>query len=147
MAPKKALVLVFLLLILGVSCGKKKWPQPNASQELFSIKIARCTRKGKCVRIKSRISGATQNLKGVALQMEELEATGSCPTCPFRVGRTFNLVRRDSELKIKGDILLVRICKLEKGHTYRFRLVGKNIHPELKDDRSEVFLPENRKSD
>lgn len=136
------LVIFSAACILG--CGKKEWPSPNVQEEEFTLKYVNSTRAQNCLRLTARVSGEQDNLSAVTLLVQDLGEGADCPTCPFRVSRTFRLSRGDPSLSLEGNTLHLQVCGLESGGDYRFKLVGENIYPEIGKTRTRTFSPQEK---
>ncbi len=139
--------LVFFIIFSAAciwGCGKKEWPSPNVQEEKFALEYMNSTRVEDCLRLNVRVSGEQDNLSAVSLLVQDLGEGADCPTCPFRVSRTFRLSRNSPSLSIEGNLLHLQVCGLESDRDYRFKLVGENIYPEIGSTQTRTFSPQEK---
>ncbi|WP_291319057.1 hypothetical protein [Desulfonatronospira sp.] len=125
-----------LLLVLGAGCGKKVWPEPEADDERFEIKIEQARLEGDCLYVQARLRGNYQNLTGVILEVEE--SVVPCPGCPFMATSSEVLSPGAQEVHMDGDLLQVSHCGVDSEKYKRVRLTGVNVYRDLGDVRSNV---------
>lgn len=131
-------LLAVLLLPLLASCGKKGWPEPLILQERFEFGNLYGVREGDCLVVKARLEGKWENMTSVRLEFSDTDI--DCPTCPFHPSQESLLAMDDPELSVEDEVLTIRHCGLDPSATYRWRLVGYNVHEELEPETSEVRL-------
>ncbi|MFO7728894.1 MAG: hypothetical protein R6X11_11265 [Desulfonatronovibrio sp.] len=130
--------LLVVLLILGIAgCGKKEWPEPDASQEKFSISEISGQIEDSCLIIKSEISGNRQNLGRIILELEISD--DPCPTCPFLITDSIFLKPDSRAVTIKENHLTIVHCGLEPDKYYRARLRLDNLYPMIREVTSRVI--------
>ena len=125
-----------MLLVLGVGCGKKVWPEPEADDERFEIKIEQARLEGECLHIQARLKGNYQNLAEVTLEVEE--SVVPCPGCPFMATSSEVLPPGAQEVHMEGDLLQVSLCGFDPEKYNRVRLTGVNVYRDLGDVHSNV---------
>lgn len=128
----KALILLCFLLcaILTTSgCGKKVWPEPRTAEESFSWHNATARLEAGCLEVQSTLKGNIQNLDSVIVEYEPLGEQGGCLSCPFQARGWQELTIASPQLKRQGSRLEMAVCGLDPSLEYRWRLVGRNIHP------------------
>lgn len=133
---KKTLI---LLLILGVAgCGKKVWPEPDASGEKFTISITSHQMQASCLEIKARIEGNHLNLSTITLELEASQEP--CPTCPFLVSESVVLQPGSREVERLENSLTITHCGLNPDKYYRARLRAGNIYSIIREETSGVVV-------
>ena len=129
------------LLLLGLTaCGKKSWPEPNASQERFDFKDESAQIAHNCLEIKTKISGNKDNISKIILELTETDTATDCPTCPFHPELRVEFPLSDPQLKIGRKSISLRYCNIESGVSYRWRLVGYSSYPGLGAVASRVIM-------
>ncbi|MFW5837355.1 MAG: hypothetical protein ACOCVM_05060 [Desulfovibrionaceae bacterium] len=136
----RALPCILLLVLLACSpgCGKKVWPEPQASQDAFHWKPAEVSRDKSCLFVEAQVSGAVKNIASITVEIELLDA--ECPECPFSMdlGRTVH--PGDPGFRRAGSNIQLYLCGLNPDQGYRFRLVGRNVFPGLAPAVSRVYV-------
>ncbi len=125
-----------MLLVLGAGCGKKVWPEPEADDERFGIKIEEARLEDKCLHITSRITGNYRNLAGLTLEVEESGVP--CPGCPFMATSSEVLSPGSDRVNLDGDFLQFSYCRMDPEKYNRIRLTGVNVFRDLGDVHSNV---------
>lgn len=134
--PAAALLLGLICIGLLAGCGKKAWPEPSAPEDVFSFTDVAGTSTGECTVITSRLAGNWRNLSAVYLQL----SWDDCTDCPFKPLTTREFVPGGENCEVGPDgRLRITACEMDPGVAYRWRLIGKNVHPTLGDARSEVY--------
>ncbi len=126
-----------LLLILGIGCGKKVWPEPDAEEEKFSLHIEEVVLEDKCLYLTAEIRGNQRNLAGLVLELEKSEIP--CPGCPFLVSESFAPALDSPEVHLQDCRIKIVYCFIDSRKYYRIRLTGRNVFPEIQDVRSNVI--------
>ncbi len=135
------LVLMLGLMLPGLSgCGKKSWPEPNASQERYDFKSESAQIRHNCLNIKAKISGNKDNISKIILEITETDTPTDCPTCPFHPEMRVEFPLSDPQLQINKGTLTLQYCSLEADASYRWRLVGYNSYPGLGAVTSRVIM-------
>ncbi|MFW6323587.1 MAG: hypothetical protein ACOC0U_00855 [Desulfovibrionales bacterium] len=139
----KNIFLLFFLVFLLAGCGVKKWPEPQASEERFSLREVSADRRNACVRITGLVTGNFENLGRVEVLLEKVDPDlGDCPECPFSPTRTVVLQKNDPDLILDKPLIRARICELEPKSAFRLRLVATNTFPVLDLVESEILFLE-----
>lgn len=131
-----AVLLVFLLFTGG--CGKKVWPEPDASAEEFTLTISQYQFEANCLIIQGGIEGKAENLAGIILELEE--TSSPCPACPFKLSSSAEYDPGTPGYSRDRDSFTLRYCGLSREKYYRARLRGKNVYSVIKDTRSRVKI-------
>lgn len=131
-------ILIFFgwLALILYGCGKKNPPTPIAKQDKFFWEEVQGTREGNCLNIKAHLGGKYQNLKEVILELEAQQEP--CPGCPFNPTQKIYFDFSSPQIKRKSSSLWISYCELGKGLHYRWRLVGINIYPQIKETTTQV---------
>jgi len=138
-----AIVTLMLSLALFVSgCGKKGWPDPQLEEDRFAWGQMQHLRQGECLDARALVHGAPEKLGDVYLQWMELDANEDCPGCPFEVTDRIRLGDGSSELKRQNGVIRILVCEWTPEVSYRWRLVGMNIHRGLNPVISPVQFSE-----
>jgi hypothetical protein len=135
---KGMLILIFIFNIAG--CGKKVWPEPDASLEKFTISITHQQMQADCLNILAEISGNHRNLATIILELEISEEP--CPTCPFIVSTSIPVDPGSPEAVLLGNQLTIVNCGLDPDKYYRARLKAGNVYPVIRDVMSGVVVIE-----
>ena len=124
--------LLILLLASGCALGKKEWPNPQQSEDAFTLEILAAERTDECLLLKLAVSGAVNRLYRASIEYEVVgddEGEG-CQGCPFVPRGAKHVARSSSEFDLKGHTLTLNLCGLDLQKTYRFRVAGKSELPE-----------------
>jgi len=128
-----ALVLLAVLALGLVSCGKRDWPAPQVSEDRFRIRTVTVQRGQGCLIVDCELAGAWVNLDSVRLHIEAIgnEPGDGCPTCPFvpRISRFYG--PGAPEMRRDMNRLIITACDLDPKKTYRIQLVASNVYPAL----------------
>jgi len=141
-SPALAALMLCLLLLGALSCGKREWPSPIASEDRFRIRTVTAQRAQDCIVVDCELAGAWQNLNEVRLLIEAIgtEPGDGCPTCPFtpRIMRHFGpgapAMRQDM------NRVVITACGLDPKKTYRLQIVASNVFPALNLVMSELVI-------
>lgn len=121
-------VVAVCLLVVGAGCGKKGWPEPRLDEDRFSWGQIQHQRQDACLDARALVLGAVNKVGPVYLEWMRWEGPEDCPECPFtRTGRTL-LRERSSEIKRQNGVIRILFCEWEPDVSYRWRLVGWNVH-------------------
>ena len=136
-------VLLLVLLALGlVSCGKREWPAPQLSEDRFRLRSMTVQRGGNCLIVDCELTGAWANLDSVRLHLEAIgtEPGDGCPTCPFvpRISRFYG--PGAPEMRRDMNRLIITVCDLDPKKTYRVQLVASNVYPALNLVMSDLVI-------
>jgi hypothetical protein len=135
---KGMLILIFIFNVSG--CGKKVWPEPDASLEKFSISITHQQMQADCLEIHAEVSGNHRNLASIVLELEISEEP--CPACPFIVSTSIPMDPGSPEAVLLQNQLSIVHCGLDPDKYYRARLRAGNVHPVIRDVMSGVVIIE-----
>ena len=135
--------LLLALLALGmVSCGKREWPAPQLSEDRFRLRSISVQRGQGCLIVDCELAGAWANLDSVRLHIEAIgdQPGDGCPTCPFvpRISRFFG--PGAPEMRRDMNRLIITACDLDPKKTYRVQLVASNVFPALELVVSELVI-------
>lgn len=127
-------VMLIAMLCLGlVSCGKRDWPTPQLSEDRFRLRSVTVQRGQDCLIVDCELAGAWANLDSVRLHIEAIgsEPGDGCPTCPFvpRISRFYG--PGAPEMRRDMNRLIITACGLDPKKTYRLQLVASNVYPAL----------------
>lgn len=136
------LVSIAATLLFAYGCGRKSWPEPMAELERFDFTKVTGYLENGCLKIRARISGKAENLKGFSVELARSGEGGDCPTCPFHAQQRIEVPLNAPNLKMDKRRLLLEQCGLEPGAAYRWRLVGYSSYPGLKPTETGVFYTE-----
>ena len=133
-----ALLLILLAVLILSGCGRKVWPQPQAGQETFAWEQVNGTSEKGCLRITGQLSGQSAHLASVTIELEPNPISEACLSCPFQPSASRTVDMGSPQVTRTQDTVTLRICELESGRTYRWRLQGNNIYPSLSPAASTV---------
>ena len=140
--PTRLLTLLLLILFALAACGKREWPSPISSEDKFRWRTVQAMRSKACIILNMEAGGAWQNIDTVKVMLEPIgEGPGDgCEKCPFspRLVRTFT--PGDAAYRRDMNRIVLTICDLDPGKTYRVQVVGFNIFPSLDTVLSELML-------
>ncbi len=128
-----ATLMLCVLLVGALSCGKREWPSPVQSEDRFRLRTVTAQRAQDCIVVDCELAGAWQNLHEVRLLIEVIgtEPGDGCATCPFvpRIVRQFGpgspAMRQDM------NRVVITACGLDPKKTYRLQVVASNVFPAL----------------
>lgn len=137
-----AAVLLALLALGMVSCGKREWPAPQLSEDRFRLRSMSVQRGQGCLIVDCELAGAWANLDSVRLHIEAIgdQPGDGCPTCPFvpRISRFYG--PGATEMRRDMNRLIITACDLDPKKTYRVQLVASNVFPALELVVSELVI-------
>ncbi|TVQ96536.1 MAG: hypothetical protein EA399_15745 [Desulfovibrionales bacterium] len=131
-------LLMGLVLVFGTGCGKKAWPEPQLDEDRFYWGQIQHQRQGACLDARALVHGAANKLGNVYLEWMEWDRPEDCPECPFEVTSRVLLADRSSELKRQNGVIRILLCEWDPDLSYRWRLVGMNVHRGLGAVESQV---------
>lgn len=142
---KMHLITLFAMLALtlaafSLGCGKKSWPEPQATGERFDFKNVQGVIKKGCLSVRAGIGGKGENLAKIVLELAETGTAADCPTCPFTPTQRIEFPLTADGLKYTDKRLLVEHCGLNPDGMYRWRLVGYNAYPGIRPIVSAVIM-------
>lgn len=126
------------VLLVGAGCGKKGWPEPRLDEDRFSWGQIQHQRQGACLDARALVDGAANKLGSVYLEWMRMDTKEDCPDCPFEVTGRVLLGDGSSEFKRQNGVIRILFCELEPEASYRWRLVGRNVHRGLGSVPSQV---------
>lgn len=116
--------LLLLALACAAGCGKKVWPEPQASEDAFHWGPVEVSRDKGCLLLETRVTGAVDNLASVTVEIEILDR--DCPGCPFDMDTGRTVYPGDPGFRLAGRTAQLYVCGLDPDQGYRFRLKGHN---------------------
>lgn len=124
--------LMIALLASGCALGKKEWPNPQQSEDAFTLEVLAAERTEDCLLLKLAVSGAVERLYRASIEYEVVgdEEGEGCQGCPFVPRGAKHIARSSSEFDLKGHTLTINLCGLNPQKIYRFRVAGKSELPE-----------------
>ena len=125
--------LLITLLVSGCALGKKEWPNPQQSEDAFTLEVLVAERTDDCLLLKLAVSGDVERLYRASIEYEVVgdgEGEG-CQGCPFVPRGAKHVARSNSEFDLKGNTLTLNLCGLDPQKTYRFRVSGKSELPTI----------------
>lgn len=136
-----SLTCLILILCILVGCGKKDWPKPLVKQDVFQWGDVQASLQGNCLYIQGSLTGASQNLDRVRLEIEAITPGGEqCTACPFQANEFYAYRSSDPDIKIAGRIVELVLCGKSQSKEYRVRLVGENAYRVLGEVPSPVVI-------
>jgi len=111
--------------------GKKEWPEPQESQDSFSLELLVGDKQDNCLLLEIAITGAVERLYRASIQYEfvgDVEGAG-CDGCPFVPRDAVHFTRNQKGFALNGNNLTLSLCGLDSGKNYRFRVAGKSELP------------------
>lgn len=128
-------VLPFAMVLLAVvslaACGKAGMPVPRKTQDTFTISEAGVTVLGGCLAAHGTVTGAMRNFDRVMIEVEPVQPYEDCPGCPFVAREYQEFSASAAQFDAETGRFLLSFCPVEAAPMYRWRLVGKNVHPGL----------------
>ena len=123
--------LLIALLASGCALGKKEWPNPQQSEDAFTLEVLAAERTDDCLVLKLAVTGAVERLYRASIEYEVVgDGDGEgCQGCPFVPRGAKHIARNSSEFDLKGNTLSISLCGLDPQKTYRFRVAGKSELP------------------
>ncbi len=128
------------LLVIGTGCGKKGWPEPRLDEDRFTWGPIQHQRQGACLDARALVHGAANKLGFVYLEWMRLDTAEDCPDCPFEVTERVRLGDGSSEFKRQNGVIRILFCEWDPESSYRWRLVGLNVHRGLGSVPSQVVF-------
>lgn len=134
MRPSLLLFIVIIMAqftLLGCALGKKEWPEPQASDDTFSLELIKADRQDACLVLEVAIKGAANRLYRASIQYEVVggEDGEGCIGCPFVPRDVVHYTRDQREFMLASKILKINLCDLDPARNYRFRVAGKSELP------------------
>lgn len=118
---RNLLLLVVIGLASTLACGNKQWPRPELAEESFAFTKVNGQRQVQCLLVSAEITGNTESLKTVSLQIEKADG---CPDCPFSPDRRIEYLPGDPRFLIKDGTLSLSYCDPDLEQMFRWRLTG-----------------------
>ncbi|CAK7013181.1 MAG: hypothetical protein DELT_02146 [Desulfovibrio sp.] len=126
-----AMPLLLTAIFFLAACGKAGMPVPKKTQDTFTITGAGVTVMGKCLAARGTVTGAVNNFERVMVEVDPIDSHDDCPGCPFNAGESQEFSASDVQFDAKTGQFLLSFCPSTEAPMYRWRLVGKNVHPGL----------------
>ncbi|THB65135.1 MAG: hypothetical protein D6E12_13295 [Desulfovibrio sp.] len=137
-ARSLALGVLGVLVLVSLGCGRKSWPEAQILAEEFGYKTIHAVREEGCLVIRTALDGKWQNMSRMLLEISDTDT--DCPGCPFYPSQEVEVSTEAGNLMQEEEVLIIRLCGLNEGQTYRWRLVAYNVYDELGPVISEVRL-------
>lgn len=119
---------VLLASALALSaCGKAGMPSPKNKQDSFSFSQPQLTLLGECLVARGNITGATDNLESITLEVAPILSYDDCPGCPFVAQERGEFSSAAAHLDPLSGEFMFSFCPETQAPMYRWRLVGKNV--------------------
>lgn len=128
MKTKHSLVMLALLPVLALGCGKKAMPEAQDAREKFTWKSAKATATANCLDINAELSGNLRNIAGVVLELEQAGTGEDCPNCPFLPVERKEFAIDNLSAQGKAGRIELDYCPETKAPAYRWRLVARNVY-------------------
>lgn len=126
-------IILFVLFLALMACGKKEWPQPVATEEAIFIDHIDARRDGNCLLINAKVGGKLHNLEFFMVEVEE----NGCPTCPFRATFVQKIYPYGSGVRQRENSYVITLCQSFGSPNLRIRLKAENtlsiIDPAISD--------------
>lgn len=121
-------IIAALCLLVGCALGKKEWPEAQAGEDAFSLKLIKAERKEQCLLLEVAINGAAHRLYRASIQYEIVggEDGEGCLGCPFVPRDSVHFTRDQREFMLASKVLKMSLCDLDPSKEYRFRVAGKS---------------------
>lgn len=134
--------LAVFLLAFSMGCGKKGWPEPQIDEDRFFWGQIQHQRQGACLDARALVHGAADKLGDVYLEWMQGDIPEDCPECSFEVTGRVLLGDGASEFKRQNGVIRILFCEWDTESSYRWRLLGMNVHRGLGSVESHVeFSP------
>lgn len=134
-------VFVLLCCLCVTGCGKKVWPEPDDSQEKFTVSIKDYQIvNDDCLDIYVEIEGRQSNVASMTLEFDASD--DPCSTCPFQANTTTFIEPGSPLVRQEQGQMIIRRCEIDPDKHYRARLRAKNIYSIIRDVTSNVILIE-----
>lgn len=131
-------ILLGLILIHCLACGKKEWPHPVIHQDSLSWKAIEAKVQDNCLVIQARLIGQAENLSQVVLLLEATDQP--CPKCPFKPNKKIPFTLPCTQIKLNGQILTLTYCDLDPEQApFRIQLLGLNSFSSLQPAYSRIL--------
>jgi hypothetical protein len=142
LAALAALLLLVQAVLSGCALGKKEWPQPQQSEDTFTLEIMAAERTDTCLLLTIAVGGAAHRLYRASIQYEIVGGGDGegCAGCPFVPRDAVHFTRNQGAFDLVGNTLKLSLCTLEPDKEYRFRVAGKNDLPALPLTYTDVFV-------
>ncbi len=120
---------LILLAVALQGCGKKANPIPDDNRDRFSWTGSNMmVLPNGCLTVNATLSGNVANMTDVVLELQPLQPDNTCAGCPFAPTERGEFA--ESAVRGHPEVNTIRLnyCPQEKAPSYRWRLVGINIH-------------------
>lgn len=130
-ALRSIVSLLALSALLLTACGKEGMPIPKKTHDTFTITGASATVMGQCLAVSATVNGAVTNFDNVRMEIDPIQSYDDCPGCPFVAQEYQEFSASASQFDVETGQFFLSFCPAESAPMYRWRLVGKNVHPGL----------------
>ena len=130
----KKLLLLLLIILSLISCGRKTNPKPVFQGELTAWKNIKIEpQENGALNVSGEIYGNYENINTILFELEAINEENSCITCPFKATENTTLAAENVSV-LKRDRMEVVFSYTPDviSDTYRLRLQGKT--PYISDD-------------
>ena len=126
-----ARLLILMLVFALFGCGKKVWPEPDASREQFKLSIIHHEIQDDCLTLDILVSGNHSNLGRITLELEASDQP--CPACPFLVSESVSFDPHSRAVTRRENELTITLCGLDPDMYYRARIRAGNVYSMIRD--------------
>lgn len=130
-ALRFTLSLLTLTALFLAACGKAGMPVPKKTQDTFTLTGASVTVMGKCLAASGTVTGAVNNFDIIRIEVNSIQSDEDCPGCPFVPQEYQEFSASAAQFDVNTGQFLLSFCPAADAPMYRWRLVGKNVHPGL----------------
>ncbi len=129
LSPLCGVLTLILMAAMLQGCGKKAAPVPDDNRDRFSwASSSMMVLPNNCLAVNATLSGNVANLTDVVLELQPLQPDNTCADCPFAPTEREEFA--ESAVRGHPEVNTIRLtyCPREQAPSYRWRLVGINIH-------------------
>lgn len=128
------LTLAFCAALLG-GCGKKAWPEPRQSDDVFAFENATATLENGYLNITADVSGKWKKIAHVYLEISGAE----CPGCPFAPTERIEYTTASKELTLAGGKLRLVVGGFGD-KPLLWRIKADNVHTSIRGAETAVQM-------
>ncbi|NJB66807.1 hypothetical protein GGQ74_000447 [Desulfobaculum xiamenense] len=121
--------------VLLSGCGRKAWPEPRLSDDVFAFENATATLEKGCITVNADVTGKADKIARVYLEL----SSADCPGCPFTPDRRIEFTRASADLRITADKLTLSACGLGN-EPLMWRITAENIHSAIRGTATAVQM-------